>query len=73
MTTKGNKNDMKVLKEFKEKYELTWPEVAEALGMSLPGVEHWHTNKRVPKPYKILIKIYVDNPQMFTRYRGIKV
>ncbi|MGR3218218.1 MAG: hypothetical protein ACUZ8H_00180 [Candidatus Anammoxibacter sp.] len=72
MTTKGNTNDMKVLKEFKEKYELTWPEVAEALGRKLRGVEEWNTNRKVSMPCKILLQVFLDHPDIYRKYKGGK-
>lgn len=45
MTTKENKDDLNMLKAFKEKYEFTCPEVADALGVSLRGGENWQQGK----------------------------
>jgi len=61
--------DMKLLTTFKEKYDLTWPELANVFGRSLSAVENWHKRKMLPLPYKTLMQIYIDQPQMLKKYR----
>lgn len=68
----GNKSnaDIQLLKKFKDKYELTWSEVAEALGRKLGAIEAWYSRGKLPSPYKTLIQIYIDLPQVFNKYKG---
>lgn len=68
MNTKGKGDDLRILKEFKDKYELTWPEVAEALGRSLSAVENWYTNKKIPLLYKKLLQIFIKYPNVYNEF-----
>ena len=69
MPTKGNKEDMRVLKEFKEEYQLTWPQVAESLGRSERAIETWYVNKKLPQHFKVLIQIFTEYPDIYKRFK----
>lgn len=66
-------NQKKLLRTFRSKYNLTWPAVAEALGVALSTVEAWHS-ERNPLPYTagIIIKIFMAEPPLFEVFRGQK-
>lgn len=62
---KENEDARRKLRELKEKYELTWPEVAKLFGRSLRAVENWASGQaKIPAPCKILILTYLNNPQI---------
>lgn len=67
-----SESDIKILKKFKEKYQLTWPEVSKVLGRSLSAIEHWSADKKMPLAYKRLVEIYTDYPQIFAKYKEKK-
>ena len=59
----------KLLRAFKVQYGLTWPGVAEALGVALSTVEAWHS-ERNPLPYtgRTIIKVFMADPFLFAHY-----
>ena len=69
---KENEDARRKLRELKEKYELTWPEVAKIFGRGLGAIKSWYQGQNdIPKPYQMLIKTYLDNPQVFKKQKDI--
>lgn len=65
---KENKDARRKLRELKEQYGLTWPQVAKIFGKSLSTIEAWYQGKgNIPESYKELINIYLENSQVFNR------
>lgn len=63
-------DEIKLLKRYKEKYSLTWKQVAESLELKESTVGNWYSEKRkIPKPYPTLIRIFLEYPQVFKKYR----
>lgn len=62
-----------LLRNFKAQYNLTWPGVAEALGVALSTVEAWHS-ERNPMPYmaEVIIKVFLAEPALFARFGGLQ-
>lgn len=70
MKDKENEDARKKLRELKERYELTWPEVAKIFGRGLGAVKTWYMGLNdIPKPYQLLINTYLDNPQVFKKHK----
>lgn len=67
---RDNERARKQLRQLKEKYELTWPEVAKVFERSLSAIEDWYQGKKnIPKPYQLLMQTYIDNPQLFKKQK----
>lgn len=65
-------DDIKLLRDYKDKYSLTWKQVAESLGLSEATVGNWYAgeNKRkIPQPYTTLIRIFLEHPQVYKKHR----
>lgn len=70
MKDKENEAARRKLRELKEKYELTWPEVAKIFGRGLGAIKTWYQGQRnIPEPYRLLIQTYIENPQLFKSRR----
>ena len=67
---KENEDARRKLRELKEKYELTWPEVAKLFEKALSSIEAWYQGKRsIPKTTRKLINIYHTNPSLFIKQK----
>lgn len=65
---KDNEKARRQLRQLKEEYGLTWPEMAKVFERSLSAIEGWYQGKKsIPKPYEILIQTYIDSPQLFKK------
>lgn len=66
-------NQKKLLRTYRSQYSLTWPAVAESLGVALSTVEAWHA-ERNPLPYtaRVIIKVFMAEPPLFEMLRGQK-
>ncbi len=68
----NNGNAIILLRQFKENFNLTWIEVAQVFGRKLGNIKNWYLNKfNIPLAYKVLLKIYLENPNLFDKYRNI--
>ncbi len=68
----NNEDAIILLRQFKEKYNLSWIQVSRVFGRKLPNIENWYQNKfAIPWAYRLLIKIYLDHPKIFDKYRTI--
>lgn len=60
----------KLLRKFKEKYNLTWANVASIFGRSMSSVMQWLSGRRkIPSSTRRLLRIFIDHPQVFDSYR----
>ncbi len=67
-----NRNAIILLRRFKKKYNLSWKEAAKVFGRKVWNIENWYQNKfDIPKAYRLLIRIYIENPKIFEKYRDI--
>jgi hypothetical protein len=67
-----NENAIILLRQFKEKYNLSWNQVTKVFGRKLCNIVNWYQNKfAIPWPYRVLIKFYLENPKIFEKYRDI--
>lgn len=63
-------NEILLLRNFKEKYNLTWATVASIFGRSMSSVMQWLSGRRrIPSSTRRLLKIFIDHPQVFNSYR----
>lgn len=63
-------NGIAELKKLKDRHGLTWPKLAAALGRSKAVVENWYTgNARIPPHTRLLIQIFLDDKEIFKKYR----
>lgn len=70
MKDKENEDARRKLRELKEKYEITWPEVARVFGRTPRTIEDWAGGQRnIPIPCRILIDTFLDNPQVFKKHK----
>ncbi len=70
-TIVDNENTI-MLKQFKEKYNLSWKEVSQVLGQKLGNIDNWYQHKfNFPIYYKVLLDIYLENPKLFNKYKNI--
>ncbi len=67
-----NRNAIILLRQFKEKYNLSWIQVTKVIRRKLPNIENWYQNKfAIPQSYRVLIRIYIEHPNIFEKYRKI--
>lgn len=60
------------MRKFKEKYNLTWPEVAQSLGISVSRVQDMYSgNYKVPHYYVFMLKMF-DFDEVFIRHKSFK-
>lgn len=63
----------KLLRRFKEKYGLTWPEVAKSLGVSISRVQDMYSgNYKVPHYYVFMLSIFLKSDEMYDSYKNFK-
>lgn len=63
----------KLLRLFKKKYNLTWPEVAKSLGISVSRVQDMYSgNYQVPHYYVFMLRTYCRLPEVFEVYKDYK-
>lgn len=62
-------DEKRLLREFKKKYNLTWVSVANIFGRSMSSVMQWLSGRRkIPTSTRRLLRIFLENPQLFKRY-----
>ncbi|WKZ15420.1 MAG: hypothetical protein QY317_16110 [Candidatus Jettenia caeni] len=70
MATKKDIDGVTLLRQFKDRYGLTWKQVADSLGISESWIGNWYTSKKqIPRQYFKLIQIFLDNPIVFEKYK----
>ena len=63
----------KLLRLFKAKYNLTWPEVAKSLGISVSRVQDMYSGDyKVPHYYVFMLRTYMRLPGVFEIYKEFK-
>lgn len=63
----------KLLRLFKKKYNLTWPEVAKSLGISVSRVQDMYSGSyKVPHYYVFMLRDFTDNVEKFEMYKNYK-
>lgn len=63
-------DEKRLLRAFKEKYNLTWFNVADVFGRSMSSVMQWLSGRRkIPRNTLRLLRILLENPQLFKKYR----
>lgn len=63
-------DERQLLRRFKEKYNLTWANVANIFGRSMSSVMQWLSGRRkIPSSTRRLLRIFIDHPQVFNSYR----
>lgn len=63
----------KLLRKFKAKYNLTWPEVSKSLGISVSRVQDMYSgNYKVPHYYVFMLRMFLRLPEVFEAYKDFK-
>lgn len=71
MQKEKQQSGVKLLKDFKEKYNLTWKEVADTLGISQSRIGDLYTKRRkVPHYYTLILTIFINHPEIYEQHKN---
>ena len=63
----------RLLRRFKNQYNLTWPEVAKSLGVSVSRIQDMYSgNYKVPHYYVFMLRTYLRLPEVFEVCKDLK-
>lgn len=63
----------KLLRLFKKKYGLTWPEVAKSLGISVSRIQDMYSgNYKVPHYYVFMLRTFMRLSEVYEAYKDFK-
>lgn len=61
----------KELEEFMERHEMTAPDIADVLGVTLGAIHHWLVGRRaISLTVSRCLKLFDKHPQLIKEFRG---